>query len=77
MMAADLFVDGIGGISISAGMVRLELVSQSPAGVDIRQRVVMPVQGFLDAYQRLGRFGATLAPAAAPAGSLPKSPNFG
>ena len=54
-MAGDLFVDVVGAVSISAGMVRIDLTSRQPIeGSDLgrpelRRRVVMPIQGFLSA----------------------------
>ena len=93
-MAGDLFVDVVGAVSISAGMVRIDLTSRQPVegsglGVpELRQRVVMPIQGFLSAMtsmtalaEQLLAEGKILPPppkAAATAVDVPppQSPNF-
>ena len=79
-MAGDLFVDVVGAISISAGMVRIDLTSRQPVeGGDLgqpelRQRVVMPIQGFLSTMTSLTAFADKLL--AEGAILPPQSPNF-
>lgn len=53
----ELYADGIGGISLTEGLVRIELVSLVPNAVepnrptpDVRQRLLMTPQGFLQAF---------------------------
>ena len=53
----ELYADGIGGISLTEGLVRIELVSLLPNAVepnrptpDVRQRLLMTPQGFLQAF---------------------------
>jgi hypothetical protein len=53
----ELYADGIGGISLTEGMVRIELVSLLPNAVEpnrptpeVRQRLIMTPQGFLQAH---------------------------
>ena len=54
----ELFADGIGEISLSNGMVRIDLISyvnnqktkDQPPEVAVRQRVVMPPDGFLRSF---------------------------
>jgi hypothetical protein len=55
-MSDEVFVDQIADISVSGGVVRIDMVAQSPTerpGADgkpvmrFRQRVVMPIDGFL------------------------------
>ena len=91
-MAGDLFVDVVGAVGISAGMVRIDLTSRQPvegsdAGrAELRQRVVMPIQGFLSAMvtmtalaENLLAEGKILPPptkAAAEDTPPPRSPNF-
>ena len=54
-MAGDLFVDVVGSVGISAGMVRIDLTSRQSVedgGLgrpETMGRVVMPIQGFLAA----------------------------
>ncbi|MBI3710575.1 MAG: hypothetical protein HY246_23260 [Proteobacteria bacterium] len=54
----EVFADGIGEISLSGGMVRIDLVSllgprqgsNEQAQAIVRQRVIMPPDGFLRAF---------------------------
>lgn len=54
----ELFADGIGEISLSNGMVRIDLITyltsqktkDQPPEVAVRQRVVMPPDGFLRSF---------------------------
>lgn len=57
-MDQDLFVDSIGEISVSAGVVHIDLMSASATTRDaenrpvpeFRKRIVMPLNTFLAAY---------------------------
>ena len=57
----ELFADGIGEITLSGGMVRLDLVSMvgtqkdkdQPPKMEVRQRVVMPPDGFLRSFSAM------------------------
>jgi hypothetical protein len=58
-MAAEIFADTVGRVDFVNGVVRMELVSLEPtdAGqgrMEVRQRVVMPVEGFLGALNTMG-----------------------
>ena len=58
-MMAELFADTIGRIDFAAGVVRFELVSIEPTEggqnhMEARQRVVMPLEGFLSALSTMG-----------------------
>lgn len=85
-MSSELFADRIGEISLTGPLARLDLVSLSVTEKDdegkpkneFRQRVVMPIDGFLQSYalmtqvmQQLEKMGvvarAPAAPGAAPA----------
>jgi hypothetical protein len=53
-MAAELFADTVGRVDFAAGVVRFELVSIEPGAgengqnrMEVRQRVAMPIEGFL------------------------------
>ncbi len=55
---AELFADGIGDISFGAGVVRIDLYSFSATdkdaagnpGRELRQRVIMSPQGFVESF---------------------------
>lgn len=57
-MEREVFADGIGEITLSGGMVRIDLVSitgtqknkDQPPQFEVRQRVVMPPDGFLRSF---------------------------
>ncbi|HYD30869.1 MAG TPA: hypothetical protein VEB64_08435 [Azospirillaceae bacterium] len=57
-MQDELFSDGIGDITITGSIVRIDLVSLSPNSRDakgverpvFRQRVVMPLEGFVRSF---------------------------
>lgn len=58
-MTPEMFADGIGRVDFSGGLVRIELVSLEPAEegtgrLEVRQRVVMPVDGFLKSLTTMG-----------------------
>jgi len=93
----ETFADGIGRIALIEGMVRIELVSiagQDDEGRpvrEVRHRIVMTPQGFLQAVQgqlnlvrkleEAGILRRAPAPtgegaAAPPANGTPRSPNF-
>ncbi len=54
-MTTEIFADTVGRVDFAAGVVRFELVSMEPAPeagtgrMEVRQRVAMPVEGFLSA----------------------------
>jgi hypothetical protein len=96
-MELELFVDTIGRADLAAGVVRIDLVAMRPADgggdpqLDLRRRLVMPLDGFLSALNTLNGLAEKLAAAglitkggagaktvaAEPAAGSPKSPNFG
>jgi hypothetical protein len=87
-MAPELFADGIGEITIIGTTVRIDLVSLSPQERDgagnqqpvFRQRVVIPVDGFMNAFELLERVADQLVRAGAVEKREPPaprgSPNF-
>lgn len=54
----DIYADGIGEITLTGGMIRIDLVSMAagkkdPDGkpiMEFRKRIVLPPQGFLQGY---------------------------
>ncbi len=94
----EIFADGVGEIVLSGGMVRLDLVvltgSQRDAGdkprMEVRQRVVMPPDGFLRSFSAMEdlvrqlveaglvkpREGSNVAGTAVKPENRPNSPNF-
>ncbi len=60
-MEREIFADGIGEITLSGGMVRMDLVSMvgtqksndQPPQMEHRQRVVMPPDGFLRSFSAM------------------------
>ena len=80
-MAEEVFVDAIGRIDLSGGMVRLELLrvepdqSDGPGKVIAAGRLVMPIQALLDAMGPMTRLAERLTAPSAP--TQPRSPNFG
>lgn len=56
----EIFADGIGNVQVTGGVVRLDLVSyahdevskegQPPTKLVLRQRVIMPVEGFVRSF---------------------------
>ncbi len=58
-MENEIFADGIGGIVFEGGVMRIDLMSRVPGNRDkdskpqmaFRQRIIMPVEGFLDSYK--------------------------
>jgi hypothetical protein len=94
-MENELFADSIGEISVTGAVVRIDLASLSPTERDadkkpkpvFRQRVVMPVEGFVQSFalmaqvmQQLEKTGVIKkAPAKGDkptADVKPHSPNF-
>lgn len=58
-MVAEVFADGVGRVDFVSGVVRIELVSLEPAEsgqgkMEVRQRIVMPVDGFLHSLNTMG-----------------------
>ncbi|MGQ0664716.1 MAG: hypothetical protein ACT4P2_14290 [Pseudomonadota bacterium] len=57
----ECFADGIGEISITGGVVRIDFVSLQPVKADagakpvpvVRQRIIMPPDGFLHAFSTM------------------------
>jgi hypothetical protein len=96
-MTQEVFADGIGEITVTGPTVRLDLVSLSPSERDadnnpkpvFRQRIVMPIEAFMNAFDLMERVAKELvdsgavrrrapngeAAQAAPAQPRP-SPNF-
>lgn len=57
-MTTEVFADTVGRIDFAAGVVRFELVSLEPAGegagrMEVRQRIAMPIEGFLSAMNTM------------------------
>jgi hypothetical protein len=58
-MKEEIFADGIGSIVFEGGVMRIDLISRIPGNRDkdskpqmaFRQRIIMPVEGFLDSYK--------------------------
>ncbi len=91
-MTDEIYVDVIGGVGISAGLVRIDLTSRQavtgePNGrAETCQRVIMPIQGFLAAMVTMTELAETLTatrpPAPRPESPVaaearpPQSPNF-
>lgn len=58
-MQEEIFADGIGSIVFEGGVMRIDLISRVPGNRDkdgkpqmaFRQRIIMPVEGFLDSYK--------------------------
>ena len=58
MRSEELFADNIAGIAVTGGVVRMDLMSLSPSEKDekdqpkpvFRQRIVMPVEGFVQSF---------------------------
>ena len=83
-MTAEIFMDVIGGINFSAGLVRMDLTSRDSDGnAEVRQRLVMPIQGFLAALTTMTALAEKLtaglpqpSPAVSADAPSPQSPNF-
>jgi len=58
-MEQEIFADGIGSIMLEGGVMRIDLMSMIPGQRDkdnkpqmaFRQRIVMPVEGFINSYK--------------------------
>ena len=78
-MSEELFVDGIGNVVITGMVIRFDLMALDLSKKDdqdrplpvVRQRVVMPIDGFLRTFQTLGATVAKLEEA----GVIRKNPN--
>jgi hypothetical protein len=61
MSSKDIFADGIGEITLSGGMVRMDLVtltgsqsnSEEKPKLEFSQRVIMPPDGFLRSFSAM------------------------
>ena len=61
MERSEVYADGMGEITLSGGMVRIDLVSLSSDNkdaegrpeLDVRQRIVMPPDGFLRSFSAM------------------------
>ena len=96
----QVYADGIGEITLSGGMIRMDLVTMvgsqnnkdNPAKMEVRERIVMPPDGFLRSFSAMENLVKQLVeaglvkprdgenPVAAASGGSqepPKSPNFG
>jgi hypothetical protein len=77
-MSDQVFADGLGGILVTGSTVRLDFVAISPGGaegqakLELQQRVIMPVEGFLRAAAKIQEASQALIRPAAP--SADKSP---
>jgi len=57
----EVFADGVGEITLSGGMVRMDLVSMKgsqrdkdqPPKLEVRQRIIMPPDGFLRSFSAM------------------------
>ena len=92
-MVAEIFADDVGRVDFVNGVIRFELVSLSPTEdgqgrKEVSQRVIMPVDGFLQSLNTMGELvnklveagvlkrNAPAPDAPAPAAGGPSSPNF-
>jgi hypothetical protein len=86
-MTKEIFADAIGRVDLVAGVVRIEIVSVEPppeGGTQgqpvVRQRVIMPLEGFIGSLDTLADFAKKLEAAGIikrnPAAAAPQSPNF-
>lgn len=99
MSAHELFADGVGEISLVGGMVRIDWVSLSATekdasgqpALEVRQRMVLPPEGFLRVFSAMEDLVKQLVDAGVirkneggegsmassnGLGSRPRSPNF-
>lgn len=93
-MVQEVFADTFGRVDFIGGAIRIELIAIDPGAasdekelqMSPRQRIIMPVDGFLHAYgtmsslvEKLASSGVIKPTGATPAagGAPPKSPNFG
>jgi len=94
-MSNEIFSDSIGEISVTGSVVRIDLVSMSPTERDenkvpkpvLRERVVMPVEGFVQSFtlmaqvmqqlEKSGLIKKTSVKGDKPVAEIkPSSPNF-
>ncbi len=69
-MSAEMFADGIERITTQGGVVRIDYVSVSPGSaghpaIQQRQRIIMSLQGFVNAFATLQEMVQKLAKAEA------------
>jgi hypothetical protein len=97
-MIPEVFADTFGRVDFIGGAIRIELIAIDPGApneadqlqMTPRQRVIMPVDGFLHAYGTMSalvdqlaksgaikRSGEQPAATPGPAQDPPRSPNFG
>jgi hypothetical protein len=97
-MVPEVFADTFGRVDFIGGAIRIELIAIDPGApneadqlqMTPRQRVIMPVDGFLHAYGTMSALVDQLAKSGAikrtgeqpaappgPAQDPPRSPNFG
>ena len=96
-MVPEIFADTFGRVDFIGGAIRIELIAIDPGApgerdelqMTPRQRVIMPVDGFLHAYGTMSALveqlakGGVIKPTAdqpanrRPIGKGPGSPNFG
>jgi len=96
-MHDEVYADAVGDLTVTGGIVRLDLVSLSPgaqaddkqSNLVFRQRVVLPLEGFLRSYglmtqlvEKLSRDGVVqrrdepVSPTSPSQDQTRKSPNF-
>ncbi len=64
-MTTEIFADSLGRIDFAGGVVRFELAVLEPTDdgkgkLAARQRVVMPIEGFLNTYKIMGELIAKM-----------------
>lgn len=68
-MVSELFADTVGRVELTGGMIRIELTTVEPTDegappvMAARQRVIMPIDGFLSALATLNGLAEKLAEA--------------
>ncbi len=76
-MKTEIYADGIGQIHFAGNMVRFDFVTLQPSGNDsaptaeVNERIIMPPQGFLAAFNSMQQLIDKLVAA----GVLQKNPN--
>ncbi len=77
-MKDEIYADGIGQIHFAGNMVRFDFVTLQPTGdssapeIQKNQRIIMPPQGFLGAYDSMQKLIDKLVAA----GVLQRNPNL-
>ncbi|HYD32473.1 MAG TPA: hypothetical protein VEB64_16645 [Azospirillaceae bacterium] len=67
-MTSEVFADSIGEITVTGAIVRLDLFALSPTERDIdnnprqvfRQRLILPIESFMSAYELMERVAREL-----------------